>query len=241
LAILFSSVTAFADCDDANLSAFEKKVKLAAEAMIAPVVEWRVAPGLEMFAFYPATRGVELEHFPEELVKELASDVCCNRKLAVEYLSRLAVIVRGIAWEQDLDDSHSVFRLALGRYRQPIQTALEHVLKNGNAEERVLAASAILSLSPDYAPAVDVIVKELREDDPSRHKKACELVGNAHLSHARIIAALATSIDSANAEVRRDAAKAAWQIGPKAAKCVPGLINASSAETTRMTTWYPLL
>jgi HEAT repeat protein len=224
-AVLFAPVAAFADRDDDNLSPFEKKVNLATDATIAPVVQWRVAPGFEMFEVYPPAKGVELGHFAEDLIKELSSDRHTNRKLAVAYLSHLAIVVRSIAWEQDRDDSALAFHLALGKYRQRIQTALERVLKNGNQDERVPAAAAILSLSPDYAPAVDVIVKELQKDETSSRNKACELVGNAHLSHPKIMAALAASIDSTHAEVRRAAAKAAWQIGPKAAKCVPALIK----------------
>ncbi len=225
LAVFFAPALALAGPGDDNQTPFQKKASLAIGSLIVPVTEWRIAPGLEVSELYQAAGGVELKRFPEDLIKELTAGTLTDRKTAVEYLSHLAVFVRGLAWEQNRDESESAFRLALGKYRPRIQLALEQILKTGDGEVRILAASALLSLSSEHTDAVGVIVREFQTNNASRQAKACELVGDAHLSHVSIIDALCACIDSPNAELRRAAAKATWEIGPRAAKCVPALIK----------------
>ena len=216
---------AVADEPDKPRNLFEARINRAVEATIIPVVEFRVAPGFEMFAIWPGEKGLELKDLPSEILKELRSKDALDRHSAMNYLAHLAIVVRTSAWLRDRDDSDAPFRLALGQFVKPISGALESVLTDGSQEDRVLAAATLLALVPDHVKAIDVVVSETRADDANRRQKACELVGNIRLAQPKIVTALAGNIGDAKAEVRRAAAQAAWKIGPKAAQSVAALIE----------------
>jgi hypothetical protein len=204
---------------------FEARINRAVEATIIPIVEFRVAPGFELFAIWGADKDLDMKELPTEILKELRSKDPLNRHAAVSYLAHLALVVRTCAWLRDRDDSDAPFRLALGQFVKPVTAALESVLKEGSTEDRALAAATLLALVPDHTKATDTIVDEIHADDAARRQKACELVGNIRLAQPKIVTALAGNIGDAKVEVLRAAAQAVWKIGPKAAAAVPALIE----------------
>jgi HEAT repeat protein len=225
LALLLLSVSrAAADPDKDRPPSFKEKVEAAGGVIIYPLVTYSVVPGLECLPLLEQ-EVPELKDFATELLKELTAKDTKRRRLAVEYLATLALAVRTAAWTRDRDDSDDVFPVALGRHAKPLQTALSGLLKEVRGEEAVLAATALLALTPDHQGATTILCAELKSKDPKQRAKACEAIGMARLSHPDLIASLSTALADREGDVRRTAARAASEIGPKAAKTVPGLIE----------------
>jgi HEAT repeat protein len=210
--------------DEKYLLTFERRADVAIRTPTEWTVMYVVVPGLECFPFFE--KGLpQLKDFPTELTHQLRSTDKKRRAAAVTYLGRLAMVTRAAAWQRERDEGDDVFRIALGKYEEPVHVALDGILKDTKGEEALFAATAMLALDMKYPQALDIVAKEISAEEPERRKAASEIVGRARLSNPKVIQALSKAIGDQDKEVRLAAAEAAWRLGPKAGKTVPALIE----------------
>jgi hypothetical protein len=218
---------------------FEKKAELAAGAPALFLVEWSITPGFECLALLEKDVP-QFKDFRGELQRALRSGEPKSRSAALLYLARLAFFVRTSAWNRDRDNGDDLFPVALGQHAQTIRSSLEEVLKRTQGNDCLLAAVALLASAPDHRAAMDVLLDAMRADDATRRLDACEWAGNVRLAQPRVVAALTAAIADEDAKVRCAAAKAAWNIGPKATKAVPALIELLKTGDAAYTEIAPL-
>ena len=137
---------AFKALDDRFLLSFRKRAEVATSAPLLWVAEYRVAPGLEWFPHLDDKPVPTLRDFPKELVEALNSSNSINRAAAEKYLAYHAMITRRTAWECERAEGDDVFRIALGKYADPIWAGLNANLRKRDGD-RFFAANGFASIT----------------------------------------------------------------------------------------------
>jgi HEAT repeat protein len=216
---------------DPEPGSFEEKALNAFQAQFFTGMEVGALSGFECFPLLARLSEDEdqvkclkaLANFPDDLVNALRSGDAKRQDVAIKYLSPYVGLHRFCS--TSADNGQEAVRIALGKHFESIKDGLKLTLKTGSRKWRCHAAGVLLILDPRNDQAVAVLASELKATQARRRKEACEVVETLYLDHEDVVARIVEAVTDINLDVRRAAALAVANLGPKACKAVPGLIK----------------
>ena len=149
----------------------------------------------------------EMHAYPKELIAEFSRKERAQKSLALRYFTDYVLMLRSLARLLG-DDGKDVLPVALGKHTEPMNLALQILLKTAKDEDRLRAAAVLLDLVPEHVQARAIVAAELKAKDKGRRQLACELAGTLRLTQPDILTDLVAAVKDQDAEVRQAAAQA---------------------------------